>query len=189
VTRSACKCARCFNPRLPGGKATVNASGLYGVLSRFNPRLPGGKATCTGDRRNAGRTFQSTPSGGEGDMDAIALCAWRHVSIHAFRGGRRRITQGAYPEKTKVSIHAFRGGRRHVFVDSADYSRGVSIHAFRGGRRPGGRSRAGRRAGFNPRLPGGKATSSRSPTNEPSHVSIHAFRGGRRPHGAIEAAQ
>ena len=127
----------------------------------------------------------------------------RCVSIHAFRGGRRRSRGGSRGGSLGVSIHAFRGGRRQMFCprahcfrsfnprlpggkatqDVADKGRigqfqstpsggegdgctqrawvvpwAVSIHAFRGGRRLYAACLGGAMGGFNPRLPGGKAT-------------------------------
>ena len=80
---------KCFNPRLPRGKATRFArefwftwrfqstpsarEGDAYVLAQssqrhgFNPRLPRGKATYNSSSSNVPKQFQSTPSAREGD--------------------------------------------------------------------------------------------------------------------------
>ena len=62
------RASRCFNPRLPRGKATTRIVITIITITSFNPRLPRGKATYS-------------------SLSPIHIIP---VSIHAFREGRRR---------------------------------------------------------------------------------------------------
>ena len=72
--------------RRPAG--TSDSSGLYRC---FNPRLPRGKATEEEETEAIEALFQSTPSAREGDTAQCFSSAIFTVSIHAFREGRRRL--------------------------------------------------------------------------------------------------
>jgi len=152
----------------------------FPMTNSFNPRLPGGKAT-TGMllTRSRPSSFNPRLPGGKATQCSRQRRPGIEVSIHAFRGGRRRQCSRQRRPGIEVSIHAFRGGRRQIQpLPTTSPQR------------------------FNPRLPGGKATShtvlslqplafqstpsggegDQTPARHPqtSEVSIHAFRGGRR---------
>ena len=80
-----------FQSTPSGGEGDCVDEPSSNAFFRFNPRLPGGKASTSACTAQAGAGFQSTPSGGEGDLYAVCPFVYRNVSIHAFRGGRRRM--------------------------------------------------------------------------------------------------
>ncbi len=106
------------------------------ISQGFNPRPPVGRATRRRSFPPTGQGFQSAPSRGEGDVDTLAV-AMRDFLFQS--APSRGEGDGALPRETP--------------------QQGVSIRALPwGGRRHPPRT-LGKRLGFNPRPPVGRATS------------------------------
>ena len=142
----------------------------------FNPRLPGGRRPSSGYDSRGDLWVSIHAFRGEGDISSRLRSALGTVSIHAFRGeGDLRITSLS-ASGTSVSIHAFRGEgdqRRRV-----RQQRNSSFNPrLPGGRRPARRHHNPQSRQFQSTPSGGKATISSRLRSALGTVSIHAFRG------------
>ena len=151
----------------------------------FNPRLPGGRRRSATTTSHSTFGFQSTPSGGKATEEASQTLMLGNVSIHAFRGegdlarssnraldrrfnprlpgGRRRCDNPSSLHYQSTFQSTPSGGKATVSSPPSPSPRSVSIHAFRG---EGDVSRLHLPRvleRFNPRLPGGRRPTLRTP--------------------------
>ena len=148
-----------FNPRLPRGKATIRTTtGRWTTKFQSTPSAREGDRVAV-DGGVSERMFQSTPSAREGDsVRPLRRVASSHVSIHAFREGRRpRAKLALSPFPVFQSTPSAREGDRRCRVCP------VTLASFNP-RLPRGKATRTARlvaysvGSFNPRLPRGKAT-------------------------------